>query len=905
MVSNSFQRYGTASRFSENPFALLAAAFATGIFAAGQFDAPQQILISGVVLFASIALPASRSRSNAAFILIAFAFAGAFSFGTSDSSSSTDSLKYLLSKRVISSGDPLILEGLVRSGPDLLPEGRRMDLEVDSYTYKKRNKSASGTVRVYITLQSSETVEEFSSMGLHTGARVKLAGTVTREERFNNPGGFSVLDHMDREGVDAVVTVKSPLLVERQGGGSFGLNAYLTNLRNGLVEHALGKFDQPTAGLVIASVLGSRHFLDKGSADAFRTGGTFHVLVVSGLHVTILGGAVVWILSLLRIRRRHSIIAACAAVWGFVLISGSGVPVIRAGLMFTFISLAAAFFRRTSMLNVLGASALLILVANPSALFDPSFQLTVVAVASLAGIAFPLLSKINSIGSWSPSASSPLPPTTGSILKSFAELLYWDRRVWAIKRAGMIWECGIFKSPNAEKAAGDFAQGIGRFLFEALVVSASIQLCMLPFQAVYFHRIAPAAMILNLLAGIGLIVQSLLACLTASAGTFGHAISEPFAAVTKAYSCAWLFLQSSASEFAGGDLRVPVYTGVFYSVYAAYSLFTLGVAWAIRAWNPFELGSNSPERKKQKRAVAAGLMLVSMLGGLIIFHPLSEPQSDGKLRLHFLDVGQGDSIFIEFPNGTTMLVDGGGRRGFGEDDSGRDFERDLPGIGESVVSEFLWEKGYSSIDLLVLTHGDADHANGLIDVTKNFEIGMVLIGSLEPANPDFEEFARLVRKKDVPLELVRKGDRLDIGGTSIDVLNPIEAHNGSPLSNNDRSVVLLLKNGVRRFLLTGDIESSGENALMRSLGGKIDVVKVAHHGSRTSSTERFVKKTAPEVVVIPVGRHSQFGHPHEEVVARWKAAGASVLTTGASGTVSISTDGSLLEVQTYLPLEQE
>ena len=310
---------------------------------------------------------------------------------------------------------------------------------------------------------------------------------------------------------------------------------------------------------------------------------------------------------------------------------------------------------------------------------------------------------------------------------------------------------------------------------------------------------------------------------------------------------------------------------------------------------------------KQRRWFNSGTIcgvsgLVVLLGSVIILHPNSAPALDGRLHIDMLDVGQGDSAVITFPNGQTMLVDGGGRVNYhGGDDEGETFEPDVAGIGESVVSPFLWEKGYSRIDFIVATHADADHIQGLTDVARNFAVGKALFGRTPPDDPEFAALANVLGRRSIRSETIANGQHLEIDGVSVDVLWPAAADDAAAPSDNNHSVVLRLVMGKRTFVLTGDIERDAERELVIDRGTlRADVVKVPHHGSRTSSTKDFVDAAGADYAVISVGKRSPFGHPHEEVVKRWADAGAKVLLTGQRGTVSFSTNGTDLVLSTYV-----
>ena len=268
---------------------------------------------------------------------------------------------------------------------------------------------------------------------------------------------------------------------------------------------------------------------------------------------------------------------------------------------------------------------------------------------------------------------------------------------------------------------------------------------------------------------------------------------------------------------------------------------------------------------------------------------------------------------MTFPDNTTLLVDGGGQPGpfktstpveIGEDGNGQ-FESDRRRIGESVVSEYLWWRGLDHIDYILATHADADHIDGLNDVARNFAVRAALVARIPNGDPEYSEFTKTMSFKRVPIRTVGGGDELKFGDVSVAVMWPVAFTNPASPSGNNDSVVLRLRYGKRSILLTGDIEAPAEKRILESdeisrENLRADIVKVAHHGSKSSSTESFIAATEPSHAIISVGQTSVFGHPHRTVVERWRDAGARILTTGHCGTITVSTDGSDLKVSSFI-----
>jgi len=202
---------------------------------------------------------------------------------------------------------------------------------------------------------------------------------------------------------------------------------------------------------------------------------------------------------------------------------------------------------------------------------------------------------------------------------------------------------------------------------------------------------------------------------------------------------------------------------------------------------------------------------------------------------------------------------------------------------------------------VLATHADADHIDGLNDVLRNFTVDAALVARSPANDPEYVKFAQTLSATHTNAATIQAGDVIRLGDVEMHVLWPLAAVEPNEPSRNNDSIVLKLTYGNHDILLTGDIEKSAERALVAATNAdpnalKADVVKVAHHGSRTSSTAPFIAATHARTAIISVGQTSMFGHPHREVVERWRASGAQVLTTGQCGTITVTIDGKTLTV---------
>lgn len=889
-----------STKFSLYPLLWLSASFAFGIAAANFLDLHWETLLAVCLTFAAGSAALVKKKFASVFLAIAFAAAGGLCLQFEKESVSADRIKRIYDDAKIGSGEPVEIEGVLTGKPEPAHEGFFLTLKAEKIMYRMSDLGVSGRVRLFAAVRDDLNRYEYERMELRYGSRIRVACSLSREDRYLNPGVMPRKEILDQQGIDATGIIKSPLLVEKIGDESVFLPlAWVYEQRQDLIADFRDKFGDSAGGILIASLLGDKHFLDRQTAELFREGGTFHILVISGLHITFIGGLTLLFVRFFTKKKLWQFVFAVSFLWAYTLAVGADVPVVRASIMFTILLFSQVLNRTGTLLNALGTCALILLVWRPSDLFSASFQLTFASVAAIVAMAFPLIETLRRIGAWTPTAETPFPARVPAWLARFCESLYWRDRVWSIERARHIWSANLLKTPYFPRLLARGRQGIAAYLVEGILVSVIVQMWLLPFLVVYFHRVSPVSILLNLWVGFFIALESFSGVTAVFLGSSSDALALPLIMLTEDLN--WLLL-ALPKLFLGAEWaswRVPVYSGPMRAVYVVYFIPVLILAIALHRWNPFDARA-----KKARFAVhanlAAPVVLLAAFAFLIVFHPFSSPPPDDRLSIDFLDVGQGDSAFITFPNGETMLVDGGGTLSFREDDSLNSFEPDLPRIGEFVVSEYLWEKGYSRIDYILATHADADHIQGLVDVAKNFNIATAIFGRTPATDQDISELTEVVARKDIELKLVADGDSLKIGGVTIEVLHPAGDEARDAVSNNNNSVVLRFIFGERTFLLTGDIEKEAESGLLQDPGSlNADIVKVPHHGSRTSSTKAFIDAVSADYAVISVGKRSMFGHPHQNVIERWENSGAKVMTTGERGTISVSTDGKDLIMKTF------
>jgi competence protein ComEC len=291
------------------------------------------------------------------------------------------------------------------------------------------------------------------------------------------------------------------------------------------------------------------------------------------------------------------------------------------------------------------------------------------------------------------------------------------------------------------------------------------------------------------------------------------------------------------------------------------------------------------------------IAVAAVLFTVVFWHPFPPKAIAGSLELTAIDVGQGDSLLVAFPNGKLMLVDGGGVLAFG-----RKVKPKLD-IGEDVVSPYLWSRSIGHLDVVVATHAHEDHTGGLGAILDNFHPPELWTGA-HTDEPVWNELSRHAHRRGVKIVSLHGGEVREFGGARIEVLSPPEDYIPNDTPKNNDSLAFRVTFGKHSFLLTGDMEKPMETRLVadeRPL--RADVLKVGHHGSKTSSSEPFLDAVDPRFAIISDGFENPFGHPHRDVIERLTRHHAEILRTDTAGLITIRSDGHRLSVSRYVAPE--
>ncbi len=694
-------------------------------------------------------------------------------------------------------------------------------------------------------------------IALDYGQQVEFDARVRPPRNFGNPGAFDYVRYLARQEIFWTASVRAGSKISILPGvcGSRALG-----LIYGLRQKALAQIDYLypgdayAAGMMDAILIGDSTRLEKVWTDHFRRTGTFHALVISGLHVTVLAGVLLFLLRVCLVKELPALAIAALGAWLYAGVSGWSAPVVRAAAGFSVYLCGRYFFRRGRVLNMLAIIGIGYLVYDPGQLLDASFQLSFFSVAAIGAFAVPILDRMSGKYRDAPRdlddiGRDPRMTRQSSALRVELRLLAETIHAWV--PFPKKWTLTIFS----------YLARFALWTFEMIVISAVIQISLALPMTLYFHRISVTGLTANLL------IVPLLSAV----------VPIGFAAVfTGWHPFAWTALQLLRASESVANWHTNFEPGIRVPDPPFWLGITLVAALLLTAVSL---------RLKSRWCWPAIITSLSLFG-LMFASPFKPDLFPGTLELTAIDVGQGDSLLTVLPNGRTMLVDTGGVLAFGR--------RTKPRMdtGEDVISPYLWSRHLRHLDVVAITHAHEDHIGGLNAILDNFRPAELWIGATPDADGwiGLENHARALGTKVVHLYA---GDRRDY----IEVLAPLEGYEAGPAAKNNDSLVMRVVYGEHSLLLMGDLEKSIEYQLVANDAiRQATVLKVGHHGSRTSSTEEFIAAVQPEFAMISAGFENSFHHPHPDVLRRLEDHHAFVLRTDLEGLLTIRSDGHRLFV---------
>lgn len=696
------------------------------------------------------------------------------------------------------------------------------------------------------------------------GNLVRARGFLTLSDTADNPGQFDRRSYDKLRGVDYVLEEASAALYREQRDlGACLLLEVKEWLKRGISRTA----PEPEAGLLKAMLLGEKKEADEELKLLYQISSISHLMAVSGLHVSLLGGIFRRILEVLGFGARGAAAGAFLLLLPYAFLVGGSVSALRAVILFG-VAVGARILGRTyDILSALALAAFLILLENPAWMYDSSFLLSFGAVLGITQV------------------RSCLFP---------GDEVFGEKPGQGRKRGGRRSSSRLLR--RMRDGLSPLGARLGMVLGEGAKAGIALWLTTLPIVLYFFYEVSLYGILLNLfliptagaVLGCGL-AGSLLGG-TGWLAFLGRAAAIPAVALLRLYEQAARLLQSL--PYPTVILGRPGWAGIlcYYLLLAALCLLrkrgkkgrTGGGDGCGKSFRRGRKSGSSLRVRLLRRA--SPFLLLPLAAGLLTFRPGT------GVEVAMLDVGQGDGLVIETGWGSCYLVDGGSTSEYG--------------AGKYRILPFLKYKGIRRVDLCILTHPDADHCNGMLELLRmageretSLKIGGLLLPAWMRGGEAEERLLLAAEKAGAKVRYAKAGDSLTDRELTLAFLHPDEGDYSRDPNGGSLSFLLTYKG--RKGLFTGDITGEQEGKLLEA--GSCDFLKVAHHGSASSTGEEFLRSVSPRLALISSGEGNSYGHPAKETLKRLEEAAVCVLNTQELGAVWLKLGEKKLEVNSMHP----
>ena len=674
-------------------------------------------------------------------------------------------------------------------------------------------------------------IDKRKDIELKYGDRIFVTGEFQEPQEMRNEGGFNYKEYLKSINVYGSIKANNIKVISENQGNIFMKLVY--KISDKIKENIKEFMGEKYSGLLLGLLIGDSSKINEDIEESFKITSLSHILAVSGAQVSYIILAMYGLLKG-RIGIQKTRVVIIVSLIFYMSLTGFSPSIVRAGIMGIILMMSGILYRKNDIINSIGISLFLMLIYNPYLLENVGLQLSY-----LGTIGIILFNK-----------------TVISIFKN----IQIRNRKWKYKiNRKLILLISKIK--------------------EILAVTISASLSVMPVIIYHFNLFGTYFLITNLLASVIIGPITLLGTALVIISFISMNLAEILSYSLKFLIDILLFI-SSFSKLPISKIYIPTPNFIFILIIYLLIIISISIYRIFNSRNP----NNTQIRFKNliallkykfnenKNKILKKIIILSIFVFLfIIFIPKN-------LKINFVDVGQGDSTFIITPKNKTILIDGGGSNTSSFD------------VGKNTLLPYILDKGYNKIDLMIISHFDSDHVGGLFTIMEEIKVEKILIAKQEEQSENYKHFLNIVREKKIPVIVGKRGDKINIEkDLYLDILFP-ESKQIEENKINNNSLVFNLYYGNFSMLFTGDIEEIAEKRIVEITDKnklKADIIKIPHHGSKTSSTEELLENVLPRIALIGVGKDNLFGHPSIETIDKLNEMKIKIYRTDVNGEIMV------------------
>ena len=621
---------------------------------------------------------------------------------------------------------------------------------------------------------------------LEYGDLIEIKGEYSAPEVARNYKGFDYSQYLKTLNIYGTIKVEESKIINKNQLSPILIS--INNIKEKMIDNANRNMPKRTANLLLGILIGERDNIQEDIIESFRTANLSHILAVSGAHTSYIILGITYLISKSKTPKRIDYIITIINLLIFIIITGASYSVVRACIMAIVVIGAKICYRKENFFTSICISLIIILIQNPFAINDIGLKLSFMGTAGIV-----IFNK--------------------SITNFFIKLK------------------------------------IKQKIAEALSVTFSAQLMIMPITILNFNTISLTFFISNILASPLLGIIIIFGFISIFISSILNPISKILFLILHIFLELLILVSKVTEKIPGSSILVKTPNILFAIVYYILILF----------FNYFFVIKQNPTRRFHKKiikiitikniknafkVIAVVFLIILLLTRIVrIINP--------TLKIYFIDVGQGDSTLIVTPKNKKILIDGGEGK-------------------TNVLFQYLLDRRINKIDYIIISHFDSDHCNGLIEIIEKMRVENIVMSKQSKESEEYKKILEIIKQKNIKVSSVKAEDKIIIEkNLYIKILNPAEKFEFQDLNNNAIVAKLVYKNF--SMLFTGDIEKAEENLAKKYKNElKSTILKVAHHGSKTSTSEEFLKYVEPQIALIGVGENNKFGHPNQITIEKLK-----------------------------------